>query len=128
MRLLLFLLLAFITLSSVVSGMFMLCYPDGSFLGLSTALLKDTAFQSFTVPGIVLTVVVGGTSLVAVVLIALAHPKRYNWAIAAGIVLTGWIIVQMLLINTLHWLQFVYLLLALMVLLLSWQLKGKWVV
>jgi hypothetical protein len=128
MRLLLFLLLTFIALSAVFSGMFMLCYPDGSFLGLSTALLKDTAFHSFTIPGIILTVVVGGTSLVAVVLNVLAHPMRYNWAIAAGVVLAGWIVVQMLLINTFHWLQFVYLLLALMVLLLSWQLKGKWVV
>jgi hypothetical protein len=72
--------------------------------------------------------VVGGTSLVAVVLNVLAHPMRYNWAVAAGVVLAGWIVVQMLLINTFHWLQFVYLLLALMVLLLSWQLKGKWVV
>lgn len=128
MRLLLFLLLAFIALSSIVSGMFMLCYPDGSLLGLSTALLKDTPFQSFTIPGIVLTVLVGGTSLVAVVLNVLAHPMRYNWAIAAGLVLTGWIFIQMLFVNTLHWLQFVYLFSALMVLLLSWQLKGKWVV
>lgn len=128
MRLLLFLLLAFIALSAVVSGMMMLCYPDGSFLGLSVTLLKDTVFQSFAIPGIILAVAVGGTSVIAVVLNVLAHPMRYNWAIAAAVVLAGWIFVQIVLIHTLHWLQFVYLLLALMVLLLSWQLKGKWVV
>lgn len=128
MRLLLVLLLSFITLSAVVSGMMMLCYPDGSFLGLSLTLLKDTVFQSFAIPGIILAVAVGGTSLIAVVLNVLAHPMRYNWAIAAAVVLAGWIIVQITLIHTLHWLQLVYLFLALMLLLLSWQLKGKWVV
>lgn len=128
MRLLLFLLLAFITISAVVSGMFMLCYPDGSFLGLTVSLLKDTVFQSFTIPGIILAVAVGGSGLVALVLIVLVHPMRYNWAIAAAIVLAVWILIQIIWINTLHWLHFVYLFLALMVLLLSWQLKGKWVV
>mgnify|MGYP006946326266 FL=1 len=128
MRILLLFLLAFIALSAVVSGMFMLSYPDGSFLGLSVSLLNDTGFQSFAIPGMLLAVLVGGTSLVAVVLNALAHPMRYNSAILASVVLIGWILVQIVMIHTLHWLHFVYLFLALLVLLLSWQLKGKWVV
>lgn len=128
MRLLLFLLLVFIALTSIASGLLLIGYPDGSYLGLSPALLSGTAFHSFKVPGIVLAVGVGGTNLLAVIRNIQAHPHRYNWAMAGAVVLFGWIVVQMLLINTLHWLQFVYLFLALMILLLAFQLKGKWVV
>ena len=128
MRMLLFILLTFISLSSIITGMFMLYSPDGPFLGLSPALLTGTPFHSFIIPGILLAVVVGGTSLIALVLLVLAHPLRYNWAIAAGGILAGWILVQIVFINTMHWLQLMYLFLALMVWLLAWQLKGKWVV
>jgi hypothetical protein len=56
------------------------------------------------------------------------HPLRYNWSIAGAVILMGWVVVQMLLIAELHWLQFLYLGIGLMMLLLSWQLKGKWAV
>ncbi len=128
MRLLLFILLVFVALTSIVSGFLLFIYPNGSYMGLSPALLSGTAFQTFKIPGIVLAVAVGGINLMAVIRNIQAHPQRYNWAIAGSVVLCGWIVVQMILISTLHWLQFVYLFLALMILLLSWQLKGKWVV
>ncbi len=128
MRLLLFILLVFVALTSIVSGLLLFIYPNGSYLGLSTALLSGTAFETFKIPGIVLAVAVGGINLMAVIRNIQAHPQRYNWAIAGSVVLCGWIVVQMLMISTLHWLQFVYLFLALMILLLAFQLKGKWVV
>lgn len=128
MRWLLFLLLAFTALTASISGLLLMSYPDGSLLQLSTALLNGTPFHSFLVPGVILAVIVGGTNLVAAVFNILSHPFRYSWAMASSIVLIGWILVQMLLINTLHWLQFVYLFIAIMMLLLTWQLKGKWAV
>lgn len=128
MRWLLFLLLAFTAITALFSGSLLISYPDGSLLQLSPTLLNGTPFRSFLLPGILLVVVVGGTSLVAAIFNLLAHPFRYNWALAAAVVLAGWILVQMLLINTLHWLQFVYLFVAVMILLLAWQLKGKWAV
>ncbi|MFY7840923.1 MAG: hypothetical protein ACOVP7_11645 [Lacibacter sp.] len=127
MRWLLFLLLAFTALTASVSGLLLVSYPDGSVMQMSTALLNDTPFRSFLIPGIVLAVIVGGTNLVAAVFNLLAHPLRYNWALASAFVLGGWILVQMLLIHTFHWLQMLYLFVAVMILLLTWQLKGKWV-
>lgn len=128
MRLLLFILLVFVALTSIVSGLLLFIYPNGSYMGLSPALLSGTVFQTFKIPGIVLAVAVGGINLLAVIRNIQAHPQRYNWALAGAVVLAGWISVQVLIINTLHWLQFVYLFLALMILLLAFQLKGKWVV
>lgn len=128
MKLFLFLLTAFVALTAIVSGALLVSYPDGSIFGMSTGLLKGTPFSNFLVPGIILCVVVGGTNLIAVILNMQTHPMRYNWAIAGAVMLIGWVIVQMLLLAVLHWLQFVYLGIGLMMVLLSWQLKGKWAV
>ena len=127
MKALLFLLSAFVASTALVSGAFLVLYPDGSTFNVSTRLLVGTPFRDFVMPGLVLCIVVGGINLVAVILNLRTHPKRYNWAIAGAVILIGWVVVQMLLIANLHWLQFAYLGIALMILLLSWQLKGKWV-
>ncbi|RXK62633.1 hypothetical protein ESA94_06445 [Lacibacter luteus] len=128
MRWLLFLLLAFTALTASISGLLLVSFPDGSVMQMSTVLLSDTAFRSFLVPGIILAVVVGGTNLVAAVFNLLVHPLRYNWSLASAVVLGGWILVQLLLIDAFHWLQLLYLFVAVMILLLTWQLKGKWAV
>lgn len=128
MKLFLFLLIAFVALTAIVSGALLITYPDGSLFGMSTALLKATPFNNFFVPGLILCLVVGGTNLVAFLLNLKAHPFRYDWSIGAAVMIMGWVIVQMLLIAVLHWLQFVYLGVGIMILLLTWQLKGKWAV
>ncbi len=127
MKLFLFLLTAYVALTAIVSGALLVSYPDGSVFNMSTGLLKGTPFSNFLVPGILLCVMVGGTNLVAVILNMQTHPLRYNWAIAGAVMLIGWVVIQMLLIAVLHWLQFAYLGIGIMMMLLSWQLKGKWV-
>lgn len=128
MKLLLFLLTAFVALTAIVSGALLISDPDGTLFSMSTSLLKSTPFINFLVPGLILCFVVGGTNLMAVIRNMQTHPLRYNWSIAGAIILMGWVVVQMLLIENLHWLQFLYLGIGLMMLLLSWQLKGKWAV
>lgn len=128
MKLLLFLLTAFVALTAIVSGALLIAYPDGSLFQMSTALLASTPFPDFLIPGVVLCLIVGGVNLIAVIRNMQTHRLRYNWAIAGAVMLIGWVIVQMLLIAELHWLQFVYLAVAGMMLLLSWQLKGRWAV
>lgn len=128
MKTLLFLLLAFITVTSILSGLLMMSKPDGSILYLSLTILEGTPFKSFMVPGILLAIVVGGVSLVAVFLNIDRHPGRYNWAMASGIVTCAWIILQMLMISSIHWMHFAYLIAGGLIILASYQLKGKWVV
>lgn len=128
MKLFLFLLITFVALTAIVSGALLVIYPDGSLFHMSTVLLKATPFSNFFIPGLVLCLVVGGSNLVALILNMQSHPLRFGWTIIGGIMLIGWTVVQMLLIGVSHWLQFVYLGVGLMILLLSWQLKGKWAV
>jgi hypothetical protein len=77
------------------------------------------------IPGLVLSILVGGPNLLAVFFSMKKSDNRYNWAFAGGIMTCGWVLVQMLLINTFFWLQFVYLGVGLVIILIAYQLKGR---
>ncbi|MBL7747975.1 MAG: hypothetical protein JNM19_11135 [Chitinophagaceae bacterium] len=128
MRSLLFFLLVFAGGASFVSGLMMISSPDGSNLNLPLSLLEGTPFDNYLVPGIILAFIVGGINMAAVALNLQRHKARYNWAQAGGVVLGGWIIVQMILIHTVHWLHFIFLGLGVLIILVAYQLKGKWAV
>jgi len=128
MRTILFILVSFIGLTATLSGLIMISNPDGGILNLSLSLLEKTPFKNFLVPGILLTVIVGGINMIAVFYNIQRHPKRYNWAMAGGVVITGWIIVQMIMLGAVHWLHILYLIIGILIILISYQLEGKWAV
>jgi hypothetical protein len=128
MKTLLFILVSFIAVTSTISGLLMISKPDGSIFNLPLSLLEGTSFKNFLIPGILLTVLVGGANVLAVFYNMQRHPKRYNWAMAGGIMISGWIIVQMILLHAAHWLHFIYLGIGLLIILIAYQLKGKWAV
>ncbi|MBL0181953.1 MAG: hypothetical protein IPP96_06510 [Chitinophagaceae bacterium] len=125
MRTLLFILVCFVAITSLVSGILIITHPDGSVMQMSVDLLKTSPFKNFLVPGIVLTVLVGGTNLLAAFFNMKRSANRYNWALAGGVMISGWTVVQMILINTIFWLQFVYLGIGIVIMLIAYQLKGK---
>ena len=106
----------------------MISNPDGGILNLPISLLDGTPFKDFLIPGILLTTIVGGVNLLAVFYNMQRHVNRYNWAIAGGILISGWIVVQMILIHAARWLHFLYLGIGILIILLAYQLKGKWAV
>lgn len=125
MKIFLFVLSGFIGLSAILSGMLMVLHPDGSLINLSIALLEGTPFKDFQVPGLLLAFLVGGINCMALLYNIQKHPKRFNWAIAGGIIVCLWIIVQMMLIHSVYWLHFVYLAAGILVILTGLHLKGK---
>lgn len=125
MRTLLFILISFVAFTSLISGLILISYPDGSVLQMSVDLLNTSPFKNFLIPGIVLTVFVGGTNLLAAFFNMKRSANRYNWALAGGVMACGWVLVQMLLINTFFWLQLVYLGIGILMTLIAYQLKGK---
>ena len=128
MKTILFILVSFIALTATFSGILMITNPDGGILNLPLSLLDGTPFKNFLIPGIILTIVVGGVNLLAVFYNIQRHANRYNWAMAGGIVVCGWIFAQMILIHAVHWLHFLYLGIGMLIILLTYQLKGKWAV
>ncbi|MDX2049093.1 MAG: hypothetical protein SFU87_20060 [Chitinophagaceae bacterium] len=126
MKSLLFILIAFIALTATLSGLLMISDPSGGILNLPLSLLEGTPFKDFRIPGILLTATAGGTNLLAVFFNMQRHPRRYQWAIAGGMIISLWIIAQVILIGVVHWLHILYLIIGLLIMLTAYQLKGKW--
>ncbi len=128
MKTVLFILVSFIAVTALVSGIMLVTNPDGKIMNLSVGLLEGTPFKDFVIPGLLLAVLVGGTNLLAVFFNLKRQFSRYNWALAGGVITTGWIIFQIILIGASHWLQAFYLVIGILVILIAYQLKGKWAV
>jgi hypothetical protein len=128
MKTLLFLLVSFIAVTATLSGLMMINNPDGGIMNLQLRLLDGTPFKDFLVPGILLTTIVGGVNLLAIFYNMQRDPNRYNWAIAGGIMITGWIVGQIILIHIANWLHFLYLGIGILIILIAYQLRGKWAV
>ena len=128
MKTLLFILLSFIAITATVSGILMISQPDGSILKLKPELLAGSPFSNYLVPGILLACVVGVVNVVAVFLNMMRHRQRYNAAIAGGAVIITWILVQVMMIGTIHWLHILYFSAGILVVLGAYQLKGRWAV
>ena len=128
MKTILFILVSFIACTATLSGLLMISKPDGGILNLPLSLLENTPFKDYMMPGILLTLIVGGINLVAVFFNMQRHPNRYNWAMAGGFIISTWILVQLFFIHAAHWLHFIYLGIGVLIILISYQLKGKWAV
>jgi CHASE2 domain-containing sensor protein len=128
MKTLLFLLLSFVAVSATISGLILISKPGGEVMNLSVSLLQGTPFKNFLVPGILLTVLIGGINMIAVVHAIQRKADYLNWAIAGGVTIIGWIFIQMIMIHAVHWLHFIYLGIGGFIILIAYQLKGKWAV
>lgn len=88
-------------------------------LGVPTALLRHTPFDSFVVPGIFLAAVIGGSATIGAIAL-LAHWRRaLVTSTAAGAVMVGWILGETLLVEGFSWLQGLYLITGSIVLVAS---------
>jgi len=92
-------------LNALIGGTLLVLDPQGGLLGMQTGLLQHAPFRTFLVPGVVLAGVVGGTALCA----AAAHWMRSVHASRmtafAGLILAGWIVVEVILVRVFHPLQ-----------------------
>jgi hypothetical protein len=108
-RHLLLVLLLFNGITALVAGAMLTYAPDGSLLDMQLAWLDHSPFRSYRIPGLLLFSVIGLGSLVAaaVLLRRLRHTGRF--AQVAGTALVTWIVVQMIMLRTVHPLQVTYL-------------------
>jgi hypothetical protein len=94
-----------VALSAFVAGAMFMAAPSGRLMGMTEVTLARSPFRSYLVPGIVLFAVVGGTQALA----AWAEIQRWKSAgwlsVVAGVVLAGWIAVQVAMIGLGHPMQ-----------------------
>jgi len=82
-------------------------------LGMPQSWLQTTPFADYVVPGLILAIVVGGSALLAMILLLAHHTWQYVAAFCAGGIMTGWIVAEVLLIQQASWLQALYLVVGL---------------
>lgn len=93
---------------ALAGGAMLMASPTGALFGMPLSMLEHSPFTSFLVPGLVLFVVNGVVPLG----VAVATAKQVRWASFAapvvGVVLCGWIAVQVAMIRGLSILHFIY--------------------
>src|SRR6266571_3767236 len=94
-------------LGAIYGGSNLIIHPDGSSIQLSLDLLKHTPFKNYLIPGIILLVANGLFSVFAFTAIVLGIPNYAQLIMTQGVVLTGWILTQMILIQTVYFLHFI---------------------
>jgi hypothetical protein len=103
----------FSAVSALFGGAVFIARPDGSILGIPLSVLEHSPFHDFLVPGIVLFTVIGLGSSWAAWLQARRTAHAPFASLLAGAALTGWIIVESILLRSFVSLQIAYLLLGL---------------
>lgn len=100
----------------------------GGFYGLSGAKdvpaewLKGSPFDSYFIPSLVLIICVGGSALIAAVLVLRKHVSARKAALGCGIMVSGWIVVQLIIIGFVSWLQPTIAIAGMLILLLAYSL------
>jgi hypothetical protein len=84
MRSFLLLLIAFVAVTALPSGILLVYEPDGSLLGLPLAMLESSPFVN---SGLMLALVVGGSCILSLSLIASGNANAYKFSVGTGIAL-----------------------------------------
>ena len=92
--------------------------PTGESIGMSAELLAGSPFTDFLIPGLILFTVLGVYPLF--VCYGLYKRRQWAWpaALSVGVALIIWIVVQGAVIGFGHWLQWLYLLFGIVIVLL----------
>jgi len=112
-----------IGLGAVGGGLVLILDPSGSNLGIPVELLKSTPFSTYLVPGIVLLMVNGLGSLVGAAASFTRHRFAGETAMALGVFLVAWIMLQVYWFASFHWLHALYLGLGILEFVLGWLLR-----
>ncbi len=103
-RLAISVLAAFITLSALGGGIAML----GGVMQFPLEWLRNTPFRDYTIPALVLAIVVGGSSLLAAVTVFTGREGGVIASASAGLIMAGYEIMEVVTIKQMVWAQGLY--------------------
>lgn len=105
-------LLLVIGINALAAGYSFMAEPSGKDIGISTDYLKTSPFTNFFIPGLVLFIFNGVLSIIAAIC-AIRKAKRHPQLILLqGLILGGWIVVQIIMVRNFNWMHLVCLLSA----------------
>jgi len=105
-------LLFFTGITALIGGGMLIYNPSGKPLRMDTAILAGSPFDTFLIPGLILFLFIGVSCIVIAFLEIYDRTYSTKLVFYQGIVMIGWIVVQLLLIKQFHLLQLIYLLIG----------------
>lgn len=112
-------------INGIVAGLLFILAPDGSMMGMSTEYLSNAPFSNYLIPGITLFVINGLMNIMAALATIKKHRKFPLLIILQGILLSGWIIIQVEMVRDFNPLHTTMLSIGLCLCLLGIVLKSK---
>ncbi len=103
---------AFIGLGALGGGFMLVRDPSGSALELPMSLLEGSPFRDFLIPGMFLFAVNGVGSMIGAGLSFTRRRYAQEIAIVLGAILVAWIVIQVIIISSCHWLHVLYFILG----------------
>ena len=123
LRILAIVLMAATALNALAAGYSFITDPSGNGIGINTDYIDRSPFVNFLVPGILLFVFNGLLNIISTVA-AVRKARIYPLLIfSQGAILTVWIIVQLMMVTSVHLLHFVMSIIGISLLLIGWTLN-----
>ena len=110
---------ALIGIGAVICGALLIIAPDGHYLQMPLDLLGNSPFRNFLIPGLILFLVNGVGNLISSVLCFRMHRIAGFSGLFFGFGLIIWLFVQVNMIGGGSWLQYLYFVLGILLLLLG---------
>lgn len=120
LNIIIFMLLILNGVGAIYGGSNLIMQPDGSGLGFTTDLLANTIFPDFLIPGIVLFIANGLCSLWVSMAVVLNYKNNAWFVMAQGAILAGWIIIQVIMLQTIYPLHIIMGSMGFALILLGW--------
>ena len=103
---------AFIGLGALGGGFMLVRDPTGIALGLPISFLEGSPFSDFLIPGIFLLAVNGVGSMIGAGISFTRRQYAQEIAIVLGAILVAWIVIQVFIIRSFHWVHVLYFILG----------------
>lgn len=114
-----------VALGAIPAGLSLIADPTGTGLGLAPEILEGTPFQNYLIPGLFL-LLVNGFGNVAGAFYSFKRKKlSAELGLILGILLLGWILIQVYLIGWTNFLQTIFFIVAIVEIVLSLVILRK---
>ncbi len=111
--------------NALYGGWLLIIDPSGGKLQLPLEYLENSFFNNYLIPGIILFVMNGISSICIAVLVIAKYKYAPLLILLQGIILAGWIIMQILLLQKYYFLQLILGLIGLCIMLCGYLLARK---
>jgi hypothetical protein len=118
--------LLFLTgINAIIAGILFIIDPTGKKMGMSISYLSNSPFPDFLIPGITLFVVNGLMNVIVAILSIKKYKCFPSLIILQGLVLSGWILIQVILVNDFNGLHFLMLFIGIVLMIFGLIQRGS---